>query len=427
MKLNSTKQFFYRLSSLSKIVLCGLFLTLSYSNINAASSLFDYHIRVHQSGLEISSLLGGVEEDIGYRAYQARVDSILYNVRAMLPASETVEWDKKTIQVNNAWLHQEIADFYKLQSYDKERENILIRLEERLNAIDIRLTELDGKTITTEESSTRFPVGENANKPSNQPTTNDETVTLPPIGNQQGSVNQNQTVQGSTTTTTANQTQTKPSNDASQNRSQRDKDAEKAKLNEILHRDEYSKKPPQESAIERFFNWLFKREPKKEAPREAKPVTPLVKIIQYLVIGIAFAAIAFVLWKLVPRFLRRERKAKKEKRKPRFILGERLEEDQTSADLLAEADKLARSGDIRGAIRKGYIALLCELGDRQTLSLSQYKTNRDYLRDVRTKIMLYAAMEQMTNSFERHWYGFQPTNENDWTNFRNYYQQAIKN
>lgn len=426
MKLNSTKQKFYLLSSLSRIVLCVLFLTLSYSNINGASSLFDYHIRIHQSAMEISLLLGEVEEEIGYRAYQARVDSALYNVRAMLPASETVEWDKKKIEVNNSWLHREIADFYNLQSYDKKREDILLRLEDRLNALDARLTEVDGKIITTEESSTRFPVGENPNKPSSQPTTIDETVTLSQNGSQNGSVNQNQTPQSSTTAT-ANQTQTQPSNDAGQNTNKRDKEAEKAKLNEILHRDEYSKKPPQESAIERFFNWLFKREPKKEAPREAKPVTPLVMIVQYLVIGIAFAAIAFVLWKLVPRFLRRERKAKKEKRKPRVILGERLEEDQTSADLLAEADKLARAGDIRGAIRKGYIALLCELGDRQTLSLSQYKTNRDYLRDVRTRIMLYAAMEQMTNSFERHWYGFQPTNENDWINFRNYYQQAIKN
>jgi hypothetical protein len=76
-----------------------------------------------------------------------------------------------------------------------------------------------------------------------------------------------------------------------------------------------------------------------------------------------------------PRFMQGRRK-KKKKREARIILGERLEPDQTSADLLAQADALARNGDLRSAIRKAYIALLCELGDRKLISIAQSKTNR---------------------------------------------------
>lgn len=436
-----------------------LLLIIGWSNTaRAASTLLDYHIRVHQASMEISSLLGTTDE--GYRAYQERVDSTLYNVRSMLPQAEAVELDKKMVEVNNAWLHYEINEFKKLQSYDKKREGILRQIAERLSALDTRLTELDGKTLTNEQSSTRFPVSDKPNQSQTKPempqgqssgqTVEQETTTTNKMPSKEGNQNPNQAEQGTTTNQTPNQTEqgtttnqspnqtsgspstqtpTQSPNDSVQGKSAKDKEAEKAKMNEILHRDEYSKEPPKESALERLYNWLFKgSEPKKkEAPKQVKGITPLATIIQYLVIGIAFAAIAFVLYKLVPRFLRRERKPKKEKRGPRVILGETLEEDQTAKDLLAEADQLARAGDIRGAIRKGYIALLCELGDREVLSLSQYKTNRDYLRDIRTRIMLYAAMEQMTNSFERHWYGFQTPNENDWNNFRNYYQQAVKN
>lgn len=436
-----TRNFFTRASKLRharrrriQSLSCLFLILVFWSTSNAASSLFDYHIRVHQASLEIASLLGGIEEDVGHREYEERVDSTLLDVRAMLPTSETVDWDGKTIQTDNAWLHEEINAYYKLQSYDKKREEILMRVAERLSAIDSRLTEIDGKKITNEKSSTRFPVNQGSNKMPTQQTQGGGTIVVNPNSSQQ---NSNQTPSGQNPATQTqpqqqsgggqNQTQPKQPNAPMQNKESVNKEAEKAKMNEILHREEFSKKPPEESALEKLWNKLFKRQQKQEPETiKPKPITPLAMIIQYIVIGIAFAAIAYVLWKLVPRLLRRDRKAKKAKKGPRVILGERLEEDQTATDLLAEAEKLARAGDIRGAIRKGYIALLCELGDRQVLSLSQYKTNRDYLRDVRTRIMLYAAMEQMTNSFERHWYGFVPTNENDWSNFRNYYQQAMK-
>ncbi len=94
-------------------------------------------------------------------------------------------------------------------------------------------------------------------------------------------------------------------------------------------------------------------------------------------------------------------------------------------DDFAEAENLAGQGNLRGAIRKGYIALLCELADRKIIGLSQHKTNRDYLKDVRKQNELYKNMSGLTNNYERHWYGFDDAEESDWEEFRNSYKKAV--
>ena len=206
------------------------------------------------------------------------------------------------------------------------------------------------------------------------------------------------------------------------------KDDDKARLAEILRRSEYNKQPEEGSALNRLLNrflrWLNSLFPR------AKPLQPgnamaLSKVAQVVVIGLSVAAIGFLIWKFAPRYLRNRRK-KKTGREARIVLGERLEPDQTSADLLAQAEALARSGDLRAAIRKAYIALLCELGDRKVISLAQHKTNRDYLGAVRDRPSLFSSMRGLTNSFEIHWYGFVPPGEDDWKEFRNGYQHALK-
>jgi hypothetical protein len=207
-----------------------------------------------------------------------------------------------------------------------------------------------------------------------------------------------------------------------------DKDAEKGRLAEILRRPEYISKAPEGSALERVLErivrWIAKLFP------NIKPMKPggslwIARIAQILVVGVCLAAVAFLVWRYGPRFMQGRRK-KKKKREARIILGERLEPDQTSADLLAQADALARNGDLRSAIRKAYIALLCELGDRKLISIAQYKTNRDYLYSVRDKGSLYSSMRKLTASFELHWYGLVPAGENDWTDFRNDYQKTLR-
>jgi hypothetical protein len=208
------------------------------------------------------------------------------------------------------------------------------------------------------------------------------------------------------------------------------KDDNKTRLAEILRRSEYNKQAEEGGALTRLINRFLRWLGRSRLFPQTKPLQPgsamaLSRVAQVIVIGISVAAIGFLIWKFAPRYLRNRRK-KKTRREARIVLGERLEPDQTSADLLAQAELLARSGDLRAAIRKAYIALLCELGDRKVISLAQHKTNRDYLGAVRDRPSLFSSMRGLTNSFEIHWYGFVPPGEDDWKEFRNGYQQALK-
>ena len=208
-----------------------------------------------------------------------------------------------------------------------------------------------------------------------------------------------------------------------------DKDEANRKLKEILSRPEYARNVKQESAmtrlIERLLKWLQNLFPK------PKPISPgsagiISKIAQIVVIVLALGVIGFALTKLLPRLFRGRRTPKKRKEKARIVLGERLEPDQSATDLLSEAEALARRGELRAAIRRAYIALLVELGDRKIISLAQYKTNRDYLRAMREVEPLYRNVKQLTDSFELHWYGLAQADETDWLTFRSAYDQALR-
>ena len=204
---------------------------------------------------------------------------------------------------------------------------------------------------------------------------------------------------------------------------------ERRKLAEILQRPEYARKVNQESAlsrlVDRFSKWLRSLLPRPQ-PVSTGSATVISKTAQIFVIALALGVLAFVLKLFLPRMLRTRRPKKKAKAKARIVLGERLEPDQSAFDLLSEAEALARRGELRAAIRKAYIALLVELGERKIISLAQYKTNRDYLRAMRQVEPLYGNVKHLTDSFERHWYGLAQATENDWLAFRSAYRQALR-
>lgn len=108
-----------------------------------------------------------------------------------------------------------------------------------------------------------------------------------------------------------------------------------------------------------------------------------------------------------------------------MILGERISAETSASDLFADAEEMARNGELRLAIRKGYIALLCELSDRKVIGLARHKTNRDYLRDVKKRPQLFTSLASMTSVFERHWYGLKETDVGEWETFRETFVQAM--
>ena len=151
-------------------------------------------------------------------------------------------------------------------------------------------------------------------------------------------------------------------------------------------------------------------------------------IARVFVYALAVALIVFVVWRFAPLLINKvsTRRKKRDVREARVVLGERLAPDESAADLLAEAERLARAGELRGAIRKAYIAVLCELGDRKLIRLAQHKTNRDYLNSVRDRDDLFGTLRPLTHDFERHWYGFAPATPADWDEYRALCNRAIQ-
>ncbi|MBC7910518.1 MAG: DUF4129 domain-containing protein, partial [Pyrinomonadaceae bacterium] len=304
--------------------------------------------------------LHAMDEELDDISRAERVAQTLAEVRRILPPTDLVELGNTSMPVDNAWLQAALKNYEELPPLDARGQAILTETSERLGALAEALAALE---------------------------------------------QQQKAVGGS-------------------------KDEDKARLQSILRRPEFAKKAAEDSALMRvlkqFLEWLSglfpKRGPTVTSPGQAGFLSLIAQIV---VVVLALAVIGYAVWKFGPRIWNaRGRVKKKPKREARVVLGEHLEPDQTSADLLAEAEALAREGNLRAAIRKGYIALLCELGDRKILGLAQHKTNRDYLSAVRSQEQLYREMHLLTNSFENHWYGFVPASPEDWNMFRTHYQQA---
>jgi hypothetical protein len=201
---------------------------------------------------------------------------------------------------------------------------------------------------------------------------------------------------------------------------------DKSRLQQISDRAVFKPKPPQENIFvrtwKRFWEWVWSLF-RSGGSLEAGSMSWASFMALILIYGLALGLLGYAVSKLIPYFQRG--RGKRQRPDARIVLGERLAPDQTASDLLAEAEALARGGELRAAIRKAYIALLCELGDRKILTLAQNKTNRDYLRAVRDKRPLLAEMQRLTSSFEDHWYGSRQTSTDDWTAFRAGYEKVL--
>ena len=330
-----------------------------------AATLQKYREDIKQVTADLSSMYSLTDEDFGKEwSRQDQLDfenRFFTEIPTLLPPQETVEWQGMQVEVDNRWLHTRLEDLKKLSISSTDRDPIVTELCERLAAIDAKLKELEPS-----------PAGV------------------------------------------------------------RSKDEEKQKLAQILNRAEYQAPEKQEkSALQRwwdsFTKWLQGLFPE---PKPLEPMEPLSGpaiapgIVLILIIGIALAVVVFVIWRFAPVFRNRRRLKKEKKEDERIILGERLAADESSVSLFEQAELMAREGNFRGAIRKGYIALLCELGDRKIVRLAQYKTNRDYLRDVSKNKELHHGVRELTSIFENHWYGLETASEEEWGAFRENYRYS---
>ena len=212
----------------------------------------------------------------------------------------------------------------------------------------------------------------------------------------------------------------------------RSKDEDKNKLTEILRRQEFQKREVKsesilQKTIRKILEWFASLFSSTEHLESAdNGFRPFSFILQMVIYALVLGAIGFLIYRFAPFLTNRFRQREKKEKSDRVILGERLSENETPQNLFDQAEQMAREGNLRGAIRKGYIALLCELSDRKIIGLAQHKTNRDYLRDVRERRELHENMSGLTSNFERHWYGFESADQADWEDFRQKYIKAVK-
>lgn len=295
--------------------------------------------------------------------YRNRERQSLAEIRAAMPEREKIDWQTGSIETDNRWLGDKLNQFEKEPEDSPRRESILTEVGERLEALERKLDELENPT-------------------------------------------------------------------AEANRA---KDEDKQKLAEILRREEYLKpEKPEESLFQKTWRnlkeWLRGIFPESEAgaPPSAAEFESFSLFLQTMLYALILGAVVFLIYRFAPFFVSRFERRKKTERNERVILGETLAGNATAQNLFDEAENLAHGGNLRGAIRKGYIALLCDLNDRKIIGLARHKTNRDYLRDVKKETNLYENMNDLTDNFERHWYGFNPVEEKDWNEFKDGYKKVVR-
>ena len=279
----------------------------------------------------------------------------------LLPARDTIEWQGNSVEVDNQWIYDALGGVENELPKSPKRTAILIEISERLVALEAKIIKLETATAAA-----------------------------------------------------------------------RTKDEDKRKMAEILQREEYQKPEEKQPGLlektwDRITKWLEEMFPRSSKPA-ASPInnfSSFTFVLQMLLYALILGAIGFLIYRFAPFFVNKYRRNEISKKKERVILGERVAEDETAENLFDEAERLAREGNLRGAIRKGYIALLCELSDRKIIGLSQHKTNRDYLRDLSKQKDLYENVSGLTNNYERHWYGFDAARQSDWEEFRNDYRKAV--
>ncbi|HEX8456134.1 MAG TPA: DUF4129 domain-containing protein [Pyrinomonadaceae bacterium] len=344
-----------RIAALASLLLALLCCLAHAPQTVFAAVLADYHARVRSAADALEGLHSSFDEtdDVSSAEFIALEKRVFQEVRAALPPTEKIEGAGEVFDVDNCWLHEELDRYAKIDAADTSmRDDVLVRVSERLRALDQRLAE---------------------------------------------------------TAPAASETA-------------RDKEAEKGRLNSILRRPEYNEQAAEDTALsrlwKRFKDWLEGLMPKR-SPVGERTASTLSVFARFFVFALTAALIGYVLWKYGALLLPRNRAAKKTKPEARVVLGERLAPGQTPAGLIDEAEALARAGDLRGAIRKAYIAVLLELGERRILRLAAHKTNRDYLSAIRQeRDALYGDMRPLTDNYERHWYGFAPATDADWHDFR---------
>lgn len=202
----------------------------------------------------------------------------------------------------------------------------------------------------------------------------------------------------------------------------------RAKLQEILSRSDYKEK--EDSAVGAFFKKVRRAITNFLSDVWAAFRRLLVKIfsagaegswVTKALVVVVLGAIGFGLWRVLKQIEPRRKRPSK-----RTVLGEEIEAGTTPRDLAEAAMAAARAGDFRLAIRKLYASLLYEMANRELIELDDSLTNHEYLTRAAHYPSIIPPLRFLTDSFDLHWYGMQPTSQEIFTACLAQYHSAME-
>src|SRR5687767_10543453 len=100
-----------------------------------AMPLAEYRSRLHEA-MTVLDELWESEDEISATEFDARSTAVLTTLEELVPADEAVEWEGGWVRVNNSWLAEEVRKFRELPSRDERRVNALVRIVQRVGAIE---------------------------------------------------------------------------------------------------------------------------------------------------------------------------------------------------------------------------------------------------------------------------------------------------
>jgi hypothetical protein len=186
------------------------------------------------------------------------------------------------------------------------------------------------------------------------------------------------------------------------------------------------------AALDRFYDWLGRLVPEGD-PKNSGDINMFGNVKLWLILLFS-AAVLIGLWLLRKMWHRAKPAAQTsgEERLPTHSEAD-LRDENTSADQLPEArwlelgKTLLNDGELRLALRAFYFAALAHLADQNLLTLSRFKSNRDYEREIKRRAHSFPGMVGAFSEnlviFERIWYGIHSIRQETVQQFLNNYKR----
>ena len=147
-----------------------------------------------------------------------------------------------------------------------------------------------------------------------------------------------------------------------------------------------------------------------------------LNLVLWVICALVILLLGWLIWKNRRTFRRRTHlKAQAVAAVPDLnsedVVASQLPEDEW----MKLARELMEKGELRLAVRALYLATLAHLGLRELISITRYKSNRDYQRELRrrarTQEELLDAFRDSVSIFEGVWYGSHATTGEIFTQF----------